>query len=96
MLVNGSSHVLHVSQFSHDKLSKWIEFMKTRKGGNLVRLFKKQKTDNPSVQGVWNPFTNKHPIGSIEKYPSVKYEQPLNSRLTATQKILELQQNNKF
>jgi hypothetical protein len=63
--------------------------MRTRKGDTIVRLLKKQRTENPSIQGVWNPFTNKDPSIAAHKYPS----EPLSSsrvEKTATEKILEL------
>jgi hypothetical protein len=64
--------------------------MRTRKGDTVVRLLKKQKTHNPSVQGVWNPFTNKRPQLAIETFPSENFKQPLEREKSATEKILEL------
>ena len=64
--------------------------MRTRKGDNLVRLLKKQKTENPSIQGVWNPFTNKNQQTASESFPSTKINKPLDTEKTATEKIIEL------
>lgn len=66
--------------------------MRTRKGDTIMRLLKKQKTHNPSVQGVWNPFTNKSPQLSIEQFPSKNVSSPALTKKTATEKILELAQ----
>ena len=68
--------------------------MRTRKGDNLVRLLKKQKTENPSIQGVWNPFTNKMPEISTEHFPSKKFERPAIIEKSATEKIIELMNKN--
>ena len=64
--------------------------MRTRKGDTIVRLLKKQKTHNPSIQGVWNPFTNKSPSLAIEKFPSEKFNRPVEVEKSATEKIMEL------
>lgn len=81
-------------QFTREKLNNWIEFMRTRKGDHLVRLLKKQQTHNPSIQGVWNPFTNKSPTIAIESFPSEKLGKPLATEKTATEKLTELAKNN--
>ncbi len=77
-------------QYPRDRLLKWLEFMRTRKGDTILRLFKKQKTQNPSIQGVWNPFTNKTQSLAVEKFPSDKFNGSLESEKTATEKIFEL------
>lgn len=70
--------------------------MRTRKGDTIVRLIKKQKTHNPSIQGIWTPFTNKNQSLAVEKFPSEKFSTPLVTEKTATEKILELSKNQKF
>ena len=77
-------------QSTKESISKWLEFLRTRKGGVLMRLLKKQKTHNPSIQGVWNPFTNKNPAFAVEKYPSKAYEKPVTQSETASDKIVKL------
>ena len=81
---------LDVHQFTREKITKWIEFMRTRKGDTIVRILKKQQTHNPSIQGVWNPFTNKQPQLAIEQFPSKKFQEPKNKETSATEKILQL------
>jgi hypothetical protein len=92
--VNGQQQTLDVHQFPRERILKWIEFMRTRKGDHLVRLLKKQQTHNPSVQGVWNPFTNKSTQIAVETFPSQRLNQPLVRDLSATEKIIELAKNN--
>ena len=55
-----------------------------------MRLLKKQKTENPSIQGVWNPFINKQMNIAIENFPSKNFEDTLAKQKSATEKILEL------
>ncbi len=91
--MNGSYQTLDVHQFNKEKIKKWVEFLRTRKGDNLVRLLKKQKTENPSIQGVWNPFINKPMHVTTEKFPSKNFEEPIIKEKSATDKILELMNN---
>jgi len=88
--VNGATQTLDVSQFNTERIKSWLEFMRTRKGDNLARLLKKQKTETPSVQGVWNPFTNKSMDRSIESFPSKKLNNPVEQQNSSTAKIIEL------
>jgi hypothetical protein len=88
--VNGSVQIIDVNQFPKDRLANWLEFLRTRKGDTIVRLLKKQKTFTPSIQGVWNPFTNKDPSLAVEEFPSAKFQVPVNMEKTATEKIIEL------
>ena len=88
--VNGSTQSLDVHQFSREKLNKWIEFMRTRRGDQLKRLLKKQQTHSPSIQGVWNPFTNKAVDRAAETYPSLRLNEPVNQIKSATEMIAEL------
>ena len=86
---------MDVHQFSSEKIRSWLEFMRTRKGDNLVRLLKKQKTENPSIQGVWNPFTNKKLDRAIETFP-IKDLRPETVEKSATEKIVELMNEQKL
>src|SRR5579883_1396812 len=94
--VNGSEQTLNLNEHSREQLLKWLEFMRTRKGDTLVRLFKKNKTHNPSIQGIWTPFTNKSQETAVEKLPSQKLSTPLDAQKTATEKILELAKDEKL
>lgn len=81
---------MNVDQFTREKLNKWIEFMRTRKGDHLVRILKKQQTHNPSVQGVWNPFTNKSESIAVENFPSKTLDSKLIGEKSATEKLIDL------
>ena len=84
---------MDIHQYTRERLLKWLEFMRTRKGDTLVRLLKKQQTHYPSIQGVWTPFTNKQPFLAVEKFPSEKFRDPLDKEKTAVDRILELERN---
>jgi large subunit ribosomal protein L43 len=91
--VNGSKQNIDIHQYTRERLLKWLEFMRTRKGDTLVRLLKKQQTHYPSIQGVWTPFTNKKTFLAVEKFPSEKFKDPLDKQKSALDKILELEKN---
>ena len=37
-----------------------------------MRFIKPQRTDNPSIQGPWTPFTHEAPEINLAKIPSVR------------------------
>lgn len=47
-------------------------------------------TDQPSIQGAWNPLTNRNPVLNLVQFPDDSLSEPLNRQQTATEKIMEL------
>ena len=94
-LVNGSSHSFDVHQYSREQIQKWLDFHRTRSGVEIQRLLKPQLTTSPSIQGLWNPFTNKATELAVKTYPSKEFINPADSKKTATDKIMELYQAHK-
>ena len=88
--MNGSVQSMDVHMYSRDRLKRWLEFMRARKGDTIVRLLKKQKTVTPSIQGVWNPFTNKNAQLAIDTFPSEKFSRPVTIEKSTSELILEL------
>lgn len=64
--------------------------MRTRSGCLIVRLLHAQHTDNPSIQGVWNPFTNKTQKLAVTEFPIKEFQNPIDYVPTATEKIVEI------
>ena len=88
--VNGSRQSMDVNQFTRDRVNKWLELFRTRKGDTFVKLLKKQRTHNPSIHGVWTPFTNLETKLAVESFPSPAYSTPAVKEKSATEKILDL------
>ena len=88
--VNGSRQSMDVNQYTRERVSNWLELFRTRKGDNFVKLLKKQRTHNPSIQGVWTPFTNLEAELAVESFPSPRYSTPAVNEKSATERILEL------
>lgn len=77
-------------KYNIEQIKSWLEFLRTRNGQTITRLFNGQHTDNPSIQGIWNPFLNKNPKLSVLNYPSEQFQKPIDAQPTATEQILEL------
>jgi large subunit ribosomal protein L43 len=75
--------------YSREQINQWLEFHRTRNGNEIVRLMEPSHTENPSVQGVWTPFTNKPFEAATRKYP-IHHYLANDIKPTATQKIIEL------
>lgn len=61
-----------------------------------TRYRKHWQTEQPSIQGPWTPFTHKNPPNNLVEYPSLKLGEVLNKEKSATEKLLELMQNNQI
>ncbi len=90
ILVNGSKQTMDVHMFPRERITKWLELFRARKGDTIMRILKRQRTRYPSVQGVWTPFTNKDASLAVESFPSAKYSALVKQEKTATDKILEI------
>jgi len=50
-------------------ICKWVEHARTKSGVQIMRLRKKWHTDNPSIQGPWNPMVNKDSSLNLRIFP---------------------------
>ncbi|KAJ8316801.1 hypothetical protein KUTeg_004705 [Tegillarca granosa] len=76
-----------------DEICKWVEFMKTRSGEKILRLEKKWHTDNPSIQGIWDPTVNKSTSLNIAEFPSEEFSKFIETEQSTTEKLRELAKN---
>lgn len=53
-------------------------------------------TDQPSIQGVWSPFTHQNPELNLVVFPDEKLSKPLDIEQSATEKLLELFEKQKI
>ncbi|KAI3389554.1 hypothetical protein SNEBB_005249 [Seison nebaliae] len=90
--LNGETYTLDVCKHSRDEVGQMVEFCLTRSGQPIHRLRRKHMTSHPSTQGIWTPFTNRHPKQSTLNrfFPDRSYHIPKNLPKTATEQILEL------
>lgn len=69
--MNGQKHNIHCVNYTIDECAKWLDLLKTQSGNEIIRLRKLWHTENPSIQGVWTPFTNRAPELNTYNFPQV-------------------------
>lgn len=71
VLVNGETETVGCNKMTREEICKWLNWLKTRSGLPEMRYMKMWHTDNPSIQGVWSPFTHRDPALNIATFPRV-------------------------
>lgn len=95
-LVNGGRKWMNVNDFKREDVLKWLNMLKFQSGNPDVRLRKKWHTDNPSIQGPWNPFLFRNPELNITSFPSEKFSLPKNIAPSATEILFEMYKKQKL
>lgn len=88
--LNGNRETFSVENQSKEEISKWIEYMRTRSGAQIQRLRKPWHTENPSIQGVWHPFSNKDPALNLVTFPDKKLGENIRTSLSATEILAKM------
>ncbi|GAB1604278.1 39S ribosomal protein L43, mitochondrial-like [Argonauta hians] len=88
--LNGYFESFNVHQKDKDEISKWVEYMRTRSGVQIQRLRKPWHTENPSIQGVWHPFTNTSPSLNVAQFPDKELGKYPQTEMSATDYLLSL------
>ncbi|XP_071448209.1 large ribosomal subunit protein mL43 [Hetaerina americana] len=88
--LNGEKQCVSCHNYTEEEVVKWMELLRTQQGGLTVRYRKTWHTDNPSIQGVWTPMTNRPPHLNVTKFPNEELSKPLNLEKTATEQVIEL------
>ncbi|CAH1782888.1 unnamed protein product [Owenia fusiformis] len=90
--LNTESVYLNVHKNDQEEVCKWVEHLRTRSGEPIVRLRKKWFTNNPSIQGIWTPFTNKDTRWNIAQFPELVEDEHKAAEYesSATEDILEM------
>lgn len=70
-LVNGGEEYIGCNNLSRSEVYKWLSWMRTKSGFQDYRYLSYTHTDNPSIQGVWSPFTHRDPADNIAEFPLV-------------------------
>ncbi|GAB0093974.1 mitochondrial ribosomal protein L43 [Sergentomyia squamirostris] len=88
--LNGEKHWLNCANRPHDEIIKWMELLREQNSdSSAVRWRKLWHTDVPSIQGVWTPFTHRHPSQNLLQFPNNESRQPIESPKSATEILLE-------
>lgn len=89
--MSGDRQVVYCRDYSKEEIGKWLELLRTQSGDKTnLRYRKMWHTENPSIQGPWTPFTHKDPVNNLATFPNEKLSQAVKLEPTATEKLIEL------
>ncbi|XP_054016677.1 39S ribosomal protein L43, mitochondrial [Hylaeus anthracinus] len=89
--LNGESHWMCVANYTREDIVQYMELLRTQyHDGTSLRLIKLWRTDFPSIQGPWTPFTFKDPSLNLAKFPDEKLGEYMKKRPTATEELIRL------
>ncbi len=76
LAVNGERHWQSLDNFSREEVSAWLDLYRTHSGKEYQIQQKYEHTLNPSIQGMWNSYTNVDPQIALAKFPTVRSTNP--------------------
>nr|XP_031843079.1 39S ribosomal protein L43, mitochondrial [Nomia melanderi] len=89
--LNGDTHWMCVSNYSREDIVQWMHLLKTQfHDGSAMRLLKLWRTDFPSIQGPWTPFTFTKPEMNQAEFPNEKLGAHIRDVPTATEELIRL------
>ncbi|XP_050723161.1 39S ribosomal protein L43, mitochondrial-like [Eriocheir sinensis] len=94
--LNGGEEYISTHMNTCEDVQKWVEYLRGRSGYPTERLRKYQHTDHPSIQGPWTPWTHQHPSLNLKDYPCEELSATHQTDQTATQKLVELFEQQKL
>ncbi|XP_033324930.2 mitochondrial ribosomal protein L43 [Megalopta genalis] len=89
--LNGETQWMSVANYSREDVYQLMHLMKTQyHDGSSVRLLKLWRTNFPSIQGPWTPFTFKEPALNLTEYPDEKLGKSKLQEPSATEELIRL------
>ncbi|XP_075223499.1 mitochondrial ribosomal protein L43 [Lycorma delicatula] len=88
--LNGEIQNIECHTYTYEEIKKWLNLLKTRSGMPAIRYRKLWHTDNPSIQGIWSPFTNRDPAYNMATFPMEDFIDVPNKAPTATELLLKM------
>lgn len=88
--VNGGKEKIVVNNYTREEVCQWAEHLRTRSGHEIIRFNKPWHTENPSIQGIWTPFTNKDSKLNVTEFPSEELSRFNTGIPSATDRLLEM------
>ncbi|XP_077992490.1 large ribosomal subunit protein mL43-like [Glandiceps talaboti] len=68
--LNGNIRKIEVKKMTQEQIRDNVSLLRTQSGVDVVRMRKPMHTDNPTIQGLWTPFTNKHTHLNVQTFPT--------------------------
>ncbi|KAG5858983.1 hypothetical protein JTB14_025410 [Gonioctena quinquepunctata] len=89
--VNGDRQWLSCRNFTREETAKWLNLLRTQQRCHEgQRIRKLLKTDHPSIQGPWTPFTFRDPKWNLAKFPNEELSKPDNIGQSSQDELVEL------
>ncbi|XP_038678250.1 39S ribosomal protein L43, mitochondrial [Scyliorhinus canicula] len=66
--LNGAVKEEALNRKTADEVGQLIQKMVNQSGLDVIRIRKPFHTDSPSIQGQWNPFTNKSSVLNVQAF----------------------------
>lgn len=88
--LNGQRDMMRVNGITASELVKWVDHFRTRSGEPIARINKYHRTDHPSIQGFWTPFTNRPTEQNLAKFPNEELSEFKSVFATATEQLQQL------
>ncbi|XP_065285090.1 large ribosomal subunit protein mL43-like [Dermacentor albipictus] len=88
--LNGERDMMRANDLTARELVKWIDHFRTRSGEPIALINKYLRTDYPSIQGFWTPFTNRPTEQNLAKFPNEELGEFKSVFPSATEQLKEL------
>ncbi|XP_018021441.1 39S ribosomal protein L43, mitochondrial-like [Hyalella azteca] len=88
--LNGEEEYLYLAKRPREEIVRWVDHYTTRSGQPTARLMKTHHTHHLSIQGVWTPWTHRHPDTFTRTYPDEEASQAEKIEKTATDELREI------
>ena len=88
--LNGERHWQSFHQYSRQEVKEWLDVVRNASGKEYQIQQKFEFTDNPSIQGMWNSFTNVDPQVALAKFPDSKLSHPRGAQISASELLIQL------
>ena len=75
--VNGEKLWQNFWQEPYPVVAEWLDYYRNHSGKNYLVQRKYEFSENPSIQGMWTPFTHADPEIATAKFPIVSIRRPL-------------------
>uniref|UniRef100_A0A8D0H3X0 Large ribosomal subunit protein mL43 n=1 Tax=Sphenodon punctatus TaxID=8508 RepID=A0A8D0H3X0_SPHPU len=74
--LNGSVREEYITSKSAEEIAAIIHKLASQSGLEIIRIRKPFHSDNPSIQGQWHPFTNKHSALNVQSIGCQSQQHP--------------------
>ena len=81
---------METTGWHREYIIKFVEHLRARSGNEIVNFRKYIRTEHPSIQGPWTPFTHQPTEWNLLKLPDAEGLQPVKFQKTATEIVLEM------